>query len=255
MTILSRKINYRILSLVLICFLLLKTSFGQTPVVSQSAPALPQPTALQGFQQQQQALAQSFSAMMAQGGTPQQMAAWQQQNASQLAALQQQAQQLAAASAAAWAGQPMPLISEVEVPEGATPEMANFLATRADLSNRAAQLHNQQTPNAPTVFQQQNGAELQAYQQQAQVIAAQSAPVTMPLPPPLQIPPNATPQMAAFLTARDQIIRSQIQMQNQYANADPATRQAALAQWQQQNAAQLQQLQTLAQNLSTTTTN
>jgi hypothetical protein len=247
MTILSCKINYRILLLVLTCFLLVKTSFAQTPVGSRPAPVPSQSSELQGFQQQTQ-------------------------NAAALAAQQQRAQDLATASAAAAMGQPMPLISEVEVPEGASQTMGDFLVARAGLMNARAQIHNQvaaqvagqnltpdqiaqieQTEMAQ--FQQQQQAALQAQQQRAQTLAQESASQPQPMPPPLVIPPDATPQMAAFLTARDQLMRSQIQMQNQYANADPATRQAAMAQWQQQNAAQLQQLQTLAQNLSTSTTN
>jgi hypothetical protein len=176
MTILSRKVHHWLLSLILAFPLVVGTSLGQTVVVSQPAPSQSQPAALQTFQQQQQAMAQSFSAAMVQGIALQKMQAWQTQNATQLAALQLQAQQLAAASAAVWAGQAIPLITEIEVPPGATQEMANFLATRADLLNRAAQLHNQQTPNADAVFQQQNGAELQTLQQQAQALAAQSAP-------------------------------------------------------------------------------
>jgi hypothetical protein len=168
-----------------------------------------------------------------------------------LAAQQQRAQQIATALSV----QPIPIISEVVIPEGASKEMADFLTTQADLSNRAAQLHNQQTPNADAVFQQQNAAALQAQQQRAQVMAAQSASVTLPMPPPLQIPPNATPQMAAFLTARDQLMRDQIQLQNQYATATPSAKQAAMQQWQQANAARTQQLQQLAQTLSSTPTN
>jgi hypothetical protein len=50
-------------------------------------------------------------------------------------------------------------------------------------------------------------------------------------------------------------MRAQIQLQNQYVTATPAVRDAALQQWQQQNDALFQQLQQLAQNLSTSTTN
>lgn len=246
MTVLSPKICYQVISLVLICFLLADASFGQVDSPS---------SALQNFQQAQQALGESWNALVAQGATVEQVRAWQTQNATQLATLQQLAQQLATASAAASAGQPMALISEVEVPEDATPEMASFLTTRADLWNRMAQLHNQQVPDAPLVFRQQNGAEIQSLQQQAQVVAAQAAQVALPMPPPLQIPSNATPQMTSYLTAHDQLMRSQIELQNQYIGSDPAVKQAAMQQWYQQNAANVQQLQQLAQNLSTASSN
>jgi hypothetical protein len=45
-------------------------------------------------------------------------------------------------------------------------------------------------------------------------------------------------------------MRAQITFSNQYVTATPAVREAAMAQWMQQNASQFQQLQALAQNLS-----
>jgi len=66
------------------------------------------------------------------------------------------------------------------------------------------------------------------------------------------MPPNASPQMQAYLTARDQLMRADVAFENQHINDDPATKQAALQQWQQQNATQIQQLQQMAQTLSNT---
>jgi hypothetical protein len=55
--------------------------------------------------------------------------------------------------------------------------------------------------------------------------------------------------------AQDQLMRNRIQLQNQYLNADPSVRLAIMQQWRQANAARFEQLQQLAQNLSTTITN
>lgn len=230
------KINYQVLWLVCAGFLLVKAAFGQTAVGSQSAT-------LQTFKQQQQVLAQSFNALMAQGATPQQMAAWQTQNAAALQAQQQRAQALAASSA-----QPMPLIQQVVIPADATPEMEEFLTNRATLANNFALQQNQNpTATGAALLQQQNATLLQRQAQLARILATQSQ-TTIPLPPPVQIPANATSQTAAYLTLRNQLMREQLQVQNQYAAAAPAVAEAALQQWRQTNASRFQQLQQLTQN-------
>jgi anion-transporting ArsA/GET3 family ATPase len=211
----------------------------------------------QAYQQEQNVLFQQQQALIAQGATPAQIEAWQQQNATQFAAQQQLALQMAAEVPT----RPMTLITSIEVPEGATPAMADFLTTRADLYNRYAQIYNAQLQPGPltlalqtqieTTFEDQNQAEQATEIQQAQTIAAESASQPVPVPPPLVIPANATREIAAFLTTRDHLIRSQIQVQNQYLSATPAQQQAAMDQWQEQNASLLQQYQQEAQTLAT----
>jgi hypothetical protein len=82
--------------------------------------------------------------------------------------------------------------------------------------------------------------------QRAQTLANESARQPLPVPPPLSIPPGSSPQMAAFLTFRDQLIREQITFSNQYVTATPDVRHAAVVQWMQQNASRFQQVQALA---------
>ena len=246
------KINYRVLWLVCSGFLLVKASYGQTAVGSQPAASQPLSTTAQTFVQEQQSLAQAEQALVAQGATQQQIQTWRTQNAARFAAQQQRAKDLATASASASATQPLPTISEVQIPPGASQEMIDFLTTQADLSNRAAQLHNQKTPNADAVFQQQNATALQAQQQRAQVIAAQQPFVAVPIPSSAPMPPNATPQMVAFLTLHNQLVQEEAQLRNQYVTATPTAREEAMQQWRQQNASRFQQLQQQAQNISAT---
>jgi len=239
--------------------LLASVAWGQdqtTPSPQQTQPinATAASTELQTFQQEQRALMQERQALVAQGATPEQMEAWRTQNASRFAAQLQRAQDLAAASAAAAAAKPMPLISEINVPQDASQGMTDFLTTQADLYNRRAQLHNAQTPNTAAVFQQQNATEIAAQAQRAKDLGAQGAQASLPVPPPLVLPPNASSQMQAFLIQRDQLMRSRIAVWNQNVTAAPVVRDAAMAQWQQQNATQLQQMQIQAQNLSSTST-
>jgi len=146
------------------------------------------------------------------------------------------------------------------LPANASPEMKEFMANRATLMQKMAQLR-QQNPSTNGVpdpkifaqFQQENATLLQRQKELSQVISEQQAKNPIPTPPPLQIPSNATPQAAAYLTARDQLMRDQIAFMNQHRTDDPAARQAAMQQWRQQNAPRFQQLQQDAQALAQNT--
>jgi hypothetical protein len=264
------------------------TAFAQTgdvsPQTSGSADTLTDP--LTEFQQQRQALFQQWQTLVSQGANDQQLQAWQQQNAPQFQALQQMAQTLAAQSAL----EPMPLIQQVNIPPNASGippnasgipanasgitanisgTLGDFLTAQTSLANAYAQIHNQLLQALPSevtqeqvnamqqqeaqTFQQQNAADLQLQAQRAQTLAAESASQPLPVPGPPVIPPGASPQLQAFLTARNALAANQAQLWNQYLTADPATRDAAMQQWQQQNAGSLLQLRQLAQELSNST--
>ena len=144
------------------------------------------------------------------------------------------------------------------IPPHASPEMKEFLKNGATLANNMADLR-AQLANAPVdkqtvmeTFQKQNRALLDRQTQLAKVIAQQHQAQPLPEPPPLRLPPNASPQLQAYLTARDQLMREQMAMMNQYRTADPQARQTAMQQWRQQNANRFAQLQQLAQSLSPT---
>jgi hypothetical protein len=218
---------------------------------------------LQAFRQEQQALFQERQALMDQGATQEQLAAWRQQNAPQFAAQQQRAQALASASAL----ELRPTNARPTIPANASPALRDFLTTQVALANARAQIHNQLTQGMPATasagqvsrmeqqerqtFQQQHGGDMQLQVQRAQALALVSAQTPLKLPPATpNIPANASPQMKAFLTARNQLMREQVQMHNQYLTSDPATRQAAMQQWRQQNAGLIQQFQQATQNLA-----
>lgn len=248
-------------------------AWGQTtPTASASASqssSLPtlsfNQATLRVFQTQQQALAQSLRALLAQNPTPQQWQAWQQQNTVAMAAQQQRALALGAASAL----QPIPYITDVTVPDDASPTLSAFLVAQADLANARAQIHNQsiqqlsasgQTPATTQLgqmgqtemqqFEAQNATQLQAQQQRAQTLAAEVAQQPIPVPPPLVIPAGISSVTAAYLRLHDQVMRDRVALMNQYRTATPDVQQAAWQQWEQQNAARVQQMQALAQNIS-----
>lgn len=230
------------------------SAFGQSNVSSAATtPSTASPLLLQ-FQQAQQTLGQQLSQFMGQGTTtPAQLKQWVNQNQALIQAQQSRAIQLGVASAA----QPYPYVTSVEIPENASPDLEDFLTTQASLVNNRALIHNQllqqgtiSSATENTLFQQQNGAALQAQAQRAQVIAAEADQQALPMPPPLTLPPNTAPAMQAFLTLRDQLMREEIQVHNQNLQADASTRQAALLAWIQSNQSRLQHLQALAQNLN-----
>jgi hypothetical protein len=157
------------------------------------------------------------------------------------------------------AGPSMPFMPrQTNIPPNASPEMKEFLQNQQTLQEKFAQLRSQNTnctpyPQLYAEFQQQNADLLKRQRELGQIIAQQRAKEPLQEPPPLQIPPNASPQLRAYLTARDQLMRDRIAFMNQHRTDDPATRQAAMQQWQQQNATRFQQLQQLAQAMAQNT--
>jgi hypothetical protein len=222
------------------------------PTTSSSAPSLS--ALLATFQSEQQSLETSFQQLVAQDATPAQLQAWQQQNASRIAAQQQRAQAISASQPV----QPMPYVTDVNIPAGASPTMQDFLTERANLQNARAQIYNQQLQSTGTVdeakveatFQNQNSATLEVQAQRARTLAQESASQPLPTPPALVIPPGASANLQQFLALHDQLTREEIQVHNQRLALSYADRQAAIEQWRQQNAASFQQLQLLAQQLA-----
>ena len=232
-----------------------------SPLASGSSPTLAQ------FEQERQALAQEWQVLVSQGATQQQLEAWRQQHAAQFQAQQQLAQALALASAL----QPMPVGTGVNAPANASSTLRDFLTTQASLADARARIHNQLLQTMPSgatqeqinamrqqerrIFQQRHAGDLQLQGRRAQALAAESASQPIRVPGPAVIPPGATPQLQAYLAARNALASDRAQLWNQYLTADPATRQAAMQQWRQQNASRLEQLSQLAQDLSNSTAN
>ena len=146
-------------------------------------------------------------------------------------------------------------------PANASPEMKEFLQNRATLAGNMAKLRGPgpetatspsgatalDTQNIARQFREQNKELLDRQAELSRTLAQQSSRNPMTLPPPLRMPPNATPEMQAYLTARDKIMRSQMEVMNNNRTADPQVRAVAMRQWQKENEAQIQQLQELRQ--------
>ncbi len=152
---------------------------------------------------------------------------------------------------------PMPFTPHVNTPANASPEMKEFLQNRATLMERMAELRQQNptangAPNSKLFaeFKQQNEGLLQRQRELSQIIGQQQAKDPIPTPPPLQIPASASPQLKAYLTDRDQLMRDQIAFMNQHRTDDPLSKRAVMQQWRQQNAARFQQVQQEAQAMA-----
>jgi len=135
--------------------------------------------------------------------------------------------------------------------------MKEYLQNRAILDDKMKQLQAKSINGAPNpqafaLFQQQNFYLLKRQNELSQIISQQQARNPLPAPPPLQVPPDASPQLRAFLTAHDQLVRDQVAFSNQHRNDSPAKRQAALQKWQQDNAPRFKQLEQEAQAMAQT---
>ena len=137
-------------------------------------------------------------------------------------------------------------------------DVKEFMQNRDDLAQKMDKLRAQGTNGAPDAqalaqFAQQNAVLLQRQNDLAKSIAQKQAMNPLPAPPPLQLPPHASPQLKAYLTSRDQLRRDEIALLNQHLTDDYAARQAVLQQWRQQNADRILQLQLQAQALAPST--
>ena len=117
---------------------------------------------IKAFQTEQRALGMELKNLVDQGATPAQIRAWHQQNAARFAAQQQRAQAISAGRPA----QPIPYVTSVEIPEGASQTTQDFLKAQADLHNRRAQLHNQQLQSGSKIDEAQVEAAMQQWRQQ-----------------------------------------------------------------------------------------
>ena len=235
------------------CWIGLLAAFVMGGTVSAQTGTIPlqesgSSTALQTYRQELASLLQERRTLVSEGATQQQLQAWRRQNAPQLQALQQLAAQLGSPPSL----QPKPTTQQANIPANASSTLADFLTNRASLANARAQIYNQLLQTLPqNPSQEQIGAMMQA--QRAQALAGELASGPLPVPGPVVFPPNATPQLQAFLTARNRLAHDRAQFSNQYSGADPTVRQAAMQQWRQRNASQFEQLRELAQDLSIST--
>jgi len=139
------------------------------------------------------------------------------------------------------------------IPPDATPEMKEFLENQTALADKMAKLrgNNPNTPLTPkqfALFREENSELLDRQNELAKIIAQQQKANTVSVPE-QATPPGASPQMQAYLKARESLMRDEITFMNQHNTDSLADRQAAMLKWRKQNAARFQQLEQMAQAL------
>jgi hypothetical protein len=196
---------------------------------------------------------QERRSLLAGGATAQQMQVWYQQNLARFQAQQQSAVAFAGPQALKSSSQAITL----RIPADASPALTNYLNSQATLAAASALATGttRAVVSGSLISQTLNQAALQETStrmlqaQRAQAISNGLDQRLKTVPAVIVIPAGTSAPMAAFLTARNQMRRSLIQLENQYASATPAVRQAALEAWYKQNAPQLAQLKQQTQNL------
>jgi len=142
---------------------------------------------LQDYQKQRQALMQERQKLIESRATEAQLQAWREKTAARFADLQDLAEAMGAASAL----HPKRTDRKPNIPANASPTLAAFLTTRAELGNARAKIHNQLldaaagqelTPDQVRqmqekerqLFLQQHAAELQLQAQRTQTLAVEA---------------------------------------------------------------------------------
>ena len=235
--------------------------FGQTSPAQLPPSRTDIDPAILAFRQDQQALLQKESALIAQGATSEQLANWLQQNASQFSASNQRFEALSESQA--------PFLPLQRIPENASAAVKEFMQNQSVLADSLAQLQDRSSnvssastsgaqtndgsqdstqASDPVVAQwkEENASLLQRQEQLKQVIATEQAQEIAPTPPPSRIAPDASPLLRAYLALRDQLTLEKTQIANAYRSSDPATQAQVQIQWQQQNATRLVQLNQMA---------
>lgn len=232
-----------------------KCGFAQT-----SAPS----ALLQAFQNEQETLRSTLSTLES-NSTPEQLASWHLLHAARLHAQDDRAQLVAAYADF----KSLSFVLNVDIPDNATPELESFLVARANLHNQWAQLHNSLTGGVAvslatdaaidktegTLFQQENASALKTEDQLSRQVAEESARQPLEIPPPLEIPADASPEQSAYLIAQDQYERDEITAHNQACTGDRAQLDATLEEWHRQNAPRLEQIRQMAEALTATNPN
>jgi len=217
------------------------------------------------YRKEQEVLQRGYVKLMESGATAEQIQAWEKSNASRFQAQAQRAQAMSLLSA----NDTVPTNGSIQLPSGLSSTGTVFLSgqlalARAFASDRTQELQGPSKSGGPLTatqltlanksaiqtFVQENAAAITQQRQRAAALATDtSADVSLP-PSALVVPAGATASEISFLKTREQLRQQFAQFRKQYAAATPAAREIALKQWQEQNAALVEQFQNQAQNLS-----
>ena len=153
----------------------------------------------------------------------------------------------------------VPPVHEIEIPQGVSPALEEFLVERAQLAlERAA--YQKVVQDRPA---SERRAALEAWesivrdrlvilQALATHVAQQSSQKPLPLPAAPTIPTALAPEMQQFLLKRHQLAVAEVREENRIRGLPVESREAARREWRQQRAGQLAELLQAAGSLSPT---
>ena len=216
----------------------------------------------QTIAQEQQALDQAEQNLIDQNATDLQLEAWEQQHAGAFDAQDDRRLLLSAYGSF----QPLELITSVSIPDAASDRMENFLVASAELLDGYADIHNslaeagsqtisvaaadQLEQTTTELFEQQYGAQFKAVAAQAKAVADEQVLQPLAVSPISPPPAGAGPALQAYLLASAQLTREQILVHDQNCSGTVAQLEAALEQWQDENASRFKQISLMAKALA-----
>ncbi len=205
------------------------------------------------FMARRKSLAREMMALVESGASPQEIETWHEANAARHQALRD----AAIAMAARQTPPELPFIEEIQLPEGASRNMEEFLLQRAvlhnsrvELLNRLHQATEEERQQALETLQSQNEEALEVQRALAVQISEEgflSEEQEIAADP--NIPPDASPELEDFLTKRHALMKEQIALLNQYRSATPEARQQALEDWHENNFSRLNALRKAATDI------
>jgi len=172
------------------------------------------------------------------------MIAWHRQNAARMEAIGRLTQQVAAALPRF---EPQ-LIQRVEIPADASADLEEFLVERARQFNAGIRLQQRleaEPGNAQAIREQWRAEDAASAERQRPLmdaVRAQTADWLPEVPLHPQLPLDASPELAAYLTERHAILRERTEAARQAAKAAPGTNEEAAARWDAANKARLDRL-------------
>ena len=172
------------------------------------------------------------------------MTEWYGKNAARVAAVGRAAEHVAATLPALEAK----IITAVQIPNDASPDLEEFLVERARMHNEGIRIRQRldaDPAQAAAILEKWRADEAASAEKQRLHTAAVHAQMAdwvpdVPLHP--QIPLDASPALTEFLTDRHAILRERTEAQRQAEKTAPGTKEKAAAQWDAANKARLDRL-------------
>lgn len=129
-------------------------------------------------------------------------------------------------------------------------ERARLMHARRELVKQLVDSSPEKRDEAMELWDEENSEALDAQQQLAIQMAAESEPPRFRVPTAPRIPENATPELREFLTARHAVMKDRAEMMDQLRDYSGEERHQAMEKWHEKNTSRLEAMQTTASRLT-----